>query len=96
MTTTQLPSDQALLASLKTIVGHHHVLTGEAETYRFRHGFRFGAGNVLAVVQPGTLVELWKVAQACVASGKIIIMQAANTGLTGGCGGGGVGGSDSG
>ncbi|KXV56041.1 lactate dehydrogenase [Acetobacter tropicalis] len=84
MTTTQLPSDQALLASLKTIVGHHHVLTGEAETYRFRHGFRFGAGNVLAVVQPGTLVELWKVAQACVASGKIIIMQAANTGLTGG------------
>ncbi|MCP1271039.1 D-lactate dehydrogenase [Acetobacter cerevisiae] len=80
----QTPANQSLLGRLKDIAGHSHVLTSEAETYRFRHGFRFGAGKVLAVVQPGTLVELWRVAQACVDAGKIIIMQAANTGLTGG------------
>ncbi|MFT8697161.1 D-lactate dehydrogenase [Acetobacter orientalis] len=83
---SQVPSQvsQSLLESLKTIVGNHHVLTTEAETYRFRHGFRFGSGSVLAAVQPGSLVELWRVAQACVQAGTIVIMQAANTGLTGG------------
>ncbi|MFT9400213.1 D-lactate dehydrogenase [Acetobacter sp.] len=84
MTQIQPQADQSLLSSLNAIVGSHHVLTGEAETYRFRHGFRFGSGNVLAVVQPGSLIELWRVAQACVQADKIIIMQAANTGLTGG------------
>ncbi|MCH4090155.1 D-lactate dehydrogenase [Acetobacter sp.] len=73
-----------LVSSLKTITGHEHVMTGDAATYQFTHGFRFGAGRVLAVVQPGSLVELWRVAKACTDDGKIIIMQAANTGLTGG------------
>ena len=36
----------------------------------------------MAVVQPGTLLEQWQVIKACVAADKIIIMQAANTGLT--------------
>jgi D-lactate dehydrogenase (quinone) len=40
--------------------------------------------GVVAVVRPGNLVEQWRVLKACVASDKIIIMQAANTGLTGG------------
>jgi len=39
---------------------------------------------VLAVAVPQTLVQLWHVAQACVAAEAVIIMQAANTGLTGG------------
>jgi len=47
-------------------------------------GFRFGNGPALAVVRPGNLVEQWRVLKACVASNKIIVMQAANTGLTGG------------
>jgi len=38
----------------------------------------------LAVVRPGSLVELWRVLAACIDDGKIIIMQAANTSLTGG------------
>lgn len=79
-----LQNSPELISTLKTIVGHAHVMTGEAATYRFTHGFRFGAGRVLAVVQPGSLVELWRVAKACTDDGKIIIMQAANTGLTGG------------
>ena len=39
---------------------------------------------MLAVVRPGTLVQQWRVLQACVDARKFIIMQAANTGLTGG------------
>ena len=39
---------------------------------------------MLAVVRPGNLVQQWRVLQACVDAGKIVIMQAANTGLTGG------------
>ncbi|MGI6245772.1 MAG: D-lactate dehydrogenase [Pseudochelatococcus sp.] len=76
--------NETLLKSFRDIVGDRHVLTGARETRRFRKGYRFGDGNVLAVVRPGTLVEQWRVAQAAVRAGKIIIMQAANTGLTGG------------
>jgi D-lactate dehydrogenase len=74
----------ALLAALRSAVGAEHVLTGEAETHRFRTGYRFGGGPVLAVVRPASLIELWHVAQAVVEAGAILIPQASNTGLTGG------------
>ncbi|WP_185269083.1 D-lactate dehydrogenase [Halopseudomonas xiamenensis] len=74
----------ALLAQLQDVVGNAHVLTGEQSTRRFRKGHRTGEGRVLAVVRPGTLLEQWQVMQAAVAAGCIVIMQAANTGLTGG------------
>lgn len=74
--------DTPLLGILRGIVGRKHVLTGTRKTERFRRGFRSGEGDALAVVQPGTLVEQWRVLQACVAADKIVIMQAANTGLT--------------
>jgi len=73
-----------LLDALRDIVGRRHVLTDEGSTRRYRTGFRFGTGPALAVVRPGALVELWKVLQACAAANTIIIMQAANTGITGG------------
>lgn len=73
-----------LIANLKTIVGDSHVLTDENDTVRFRQGFRFGKGNAVAVVRPGSLLEQWRVVKACVAADMIVIMQAANTGLTGG------------
>ncbi|HCV96283.1 MAG TPA: D-lactate dehydrogenase [Stenotrophomonas sp.] len=74
----------ALLARLRGIVGNAHVLSGDKPTRRFRKGYRFGDGPVLAVVRPGTLVEQWRALQAIVAADAIVIMQAANTGLTGG------------
>jgi len=77
-------ADADLLGQLRAIVGRRHVLTGESATRPFAHGIRFGAGAVLAVVQPGTLVAQWRVLCACVAAGVIVIAQAANTGLTGG------------
>ncbi|WP_370169981.1 D-lactate dehydrogenase [Sphingobium abikonense] len=73
-----------LLPRLRAIVGHRHVLTGDRQTARYRAGYRTGSGAALAVVRPGSLVELWRVAKACVAADVSIIMQAANTGLTGG------------
>ncbi|NRP45298.1 D-lactate dehydrogenase [Aliiroseovarius sp. xm-v-225] len=75
-------TDQDLIARLQNICGRRHVLTGARRTARFRKGFRSGEGEALAVVQPGTLLEQWKVLEACVAADKIVIMQAANTGLT--------------
>jgi D-lactate dehydrogenase len=61
-----------IAATLRGIVGHGHVLTGDAETRRFATGYRFGQGPVLAVVRPGSLVEQWRVLQACIAAGTII------------------------
>lgn len=73
-----------LLEQLRTVVGRRHVLTGENETRRFRQGYRYGGGEALAVVRPGTLVEMWRVLQACHKARTVMILQAANTGLTGG------------
>ena len=73
-----------LIAQLRGIVGPRHVMTGRDTVGRYLRGFRFGAGPALAVVRPGSLVEQWRVLSACVAADVIIIMQAANTGLTGG------------
>ncbi len=72
----------ALLNELTRLVGHGHILTEAAKTARYRRGFRSGEGDALAVVFPGSLLELWRVLSACVAADKIILMQAANTGLT--------------
>ena len=76
--------DAALIDALIAIVGAAEVLTDPARTARFRTGMRFGNGPVAAVVRPATLVEQWRVLQACIAAHAAVIMQAANTGLTGG------------
>ena len=78
------PATSDLLETLRAIVGRRHLLTKDRSTRRFRQGYRFGSGPVLAVVQPGSLVEQWRVLRACVDAGVIVIAQAANTGLTGG------------
>lgn len=77
-------SRDTLLKQLRDAVGRDHVLTDGQSTRRFRKGHRTGEGNVLAVVRPGTLLEQWRVLEAAVAADRIVIMQAANTGLTGG------------
>ena len=76
--------ERKFLARLRAIVGSRHLLTDPGATKRYRTGYRFGEGPVLAVVRPGTLVEMWRVLSACVAADKVVIVQAANTGLTGG------------
>lgn len=73
-----------LIDELIAIVGRRHVLTSAASTQAYSTGYRIGSGPVAAVIRPGSLVELWRVLQVCVAADQIIIVQAANTGLTGG------------
>src|SRR5690606_41087298 len=73
-----------LLDQLRQIVGRAHVLTAPRTTRRYTRGFRYGEGPVAAVVRPGSLVEMWRVLNAAIALGRAVILQAANTGLTGG------------
>ncbi|MFN4184826.1 MAG: D-lactate dehydrogenase [Hyphomonas sp.] len=77
-------SDAALIRELKAIVGAGQVIARRRDMRRFVRGFRSGEGSAVAVVRPGSLVDLWRVARACVRAGRIIILQAANTGVTGG------------
>ena len=79
-----MKSKDALIAELGRIVGTGHVLTAERDTRGYTRGFRYGSGPVAAVVRPGSLVEQWRVLKAAIAAGRIVIFQAANTGLTGG------------
>jgi D-lactate dehydrogenase len=73
-----------LLQDFKKILGEKYILTSESSKYAHRKGYRYGIGEVFAVVKPGNLLESWKVLEHCVDAGFIVIMQAANTGLTGG------------
>ena len=76
-----MPHD-SLIRRLTDIVGPRHCMTDPRATERFRKGFRSGEGEAAAVVIPGTLREMWAVLQAAVEAGAILILQAANTGLT--------------
>lgn len=82
MTSSYPPDNTAFIAELTRCAGTHNVLTSPASTARYRRGFRSGQGNALAVVFPETLLYLWHILNACVKADKIILMQAANTGLT--------------
>ena len=74
--------DRDFIDKLIAIVGRRYVYTDTRRTEWYRTGFRSGEGEAEAVVLPGTLVELWAILKACVGAEKIVIMQAANTGLT--------------
>lgn len=82
MSSITMTDNKTFLNELARTVGHSHLLTDPAKTARYRKGFRSGQGDALAVVFPGSLLELWRVLNACVNADKIILMQAANTGLT--------------
>ncbi len=73
-----------LLQDFKQILGEKYILTSESSKYAHRKGYRYGIGEAFAVVKPGNLIESWKILERCVDAGLIVIMQAANTGLTGG------------
>ncbi|GHG05201.1 D-lactate dehydrogenase [Thalassotalea marina] len=74
----------SIISALESIVGKQYILTEPAKKQPYTKGFRFGAGDALAVIRPGSLVEIWRALKTCVEADIIVIMQAANTGLTGG------------
>jgi len=77
-------SKSKLVQDLKAITGDKYILTAEWSKQPYCKGWRYGAGEAFAVAKPGTLLEIWKILEICVNENIIVIMQAANTGLTGG------------
>lgn len=75
---------ERLIDDLRAAIGRRHVITDPGMARAYTAGYRTGGGSVLAVIRPATLVQLWRAARLSVDAGAIIIVQAANTGLTGG------------
>ncbi len=69
---------------LSSIVSRKNLFVDKNRISFYATGIRVGSGVASAVVFPRDLVEFWKVIQTCVNFNRIIIVQAANTGLTGG------------
>ena len=80
----QTPENTQLIDKLITIAGKSYVFTDKGKMQAYTNGFRFGSGEALAVVRAGSLLEIWQALTACFEAGVAVIMQAANTGLTGG------------
>jgi D-lactate dehydrogenase len=70
-----------LIHQFNNIVGTKGVLTKLTQTAYYRSGFRSGNGAALAVVFPNSILEQWKLIEACVKA-NYIIMQAVKTRLT--------------
>ncbi len=69
---------------LISIVGAENLFIDPRKTRFYRTGIRVGFGQASLVVFPSTLLDFWKILETCIFFDKIIIIQAANTSLTGG------------
>ena len=76
--------NKKVIKKLKQLIGDQNVLTSEWNKLPYSKGWRYGAGSALAVLKPNKLSDIWRILQICEKENIIIIMQAANTGLTGG------------
>lgn len=75
-------SSDAMIAEFADVIGQQNVAVGSKKTEYYRKGWRSGGGSALAVLFPQTLLTFWKILNICVENDCIMIMQAANTGLT--------------
>ena len=73
-----------MIQELIDVIGSKYVITASWKKTPYSNGWRYGNGEAHAVVRPGSLIELWKILKVCLKADVIVIMQAANTGLTGG------------
>jgi FAD/FMN-containing dehydrogenase len=75
----------ALVQSLRDLLGEAQVLTADADTAPYLTDWRGRYhGTALAVVRPGTTAEVAEVVRRCGDSGAAIVPQGGNTGLCGG------------
>jgi len=79
-----MDKSKKIIDELVKTVGSTNILTSNWRKKTYTKGWRYGDGEVMAVAKPGNLVEFWKILKICVQYDLIIIVQAANTGLTGG------------
>lgn len=77
-------STKNLIHDLIQKIGGKSVLVNHEKMAPYCRGFRFGSGSATAVIKPSSLLDIWECLKICVAHDAIVIMQAANTGLTGG------------
>lgn len=77
-------SQPQVILRLQQIIPASHLLVREDDKAWYTKGFRVGRGKALAVALPQTLLQLWQVLKICVETDTIILMQASNTGVTGG------------
>ncbi len=75
-------STDSILTQLTQVLTPSNVTADPKKNEHYRKGWRSGGGAALAVIFPQTLLQLWKSLEVCVKSNAIIVMQAANTGLT--------------
>lgn len=75
-------SSSVILSELTIVLSAQNVKADPKKNAHFRKGWRTGDGSALAVIFPQTLLQLWESLKVCVKSNAIIVMQAANTGLT--------------
>ncbi len=72
------------IVSVTAVVGKKNILTKPVDIIPHSTGWRFGGGSALAVIFPQSLYQQWQVLEHCTKHDIIVLMQAANTGLTGG------------
>ncbi len=65
-------------------VGKKNFLINEKEKTPYTTGWRTESGECEFVVLPNSLLNMWNVLKLCIGHNKYILMQAANTSLTGG------------
>lgn len=75
-------SNQHILSEFETALGVTNISADPDKNEHFRKGWRSGGGAALAVIFPQTLEQLWASIKIAVSNNLIVIMQAANTGLT--------------
>ena len=79
-----IKKEEKIVEKLSKITGVKYILTAKWDKETYTKGWRYGEGNAMLVVRPGSLIEIWEILKICLEENLIIIMQAANTGLTGG------------
>ena len=77
-----LHPDAHILSEFETALGVTNISADPRKNEHFRKGWRSGGGAALAVIFPQTLEQLWNSIKIAVSNNLIIVMQAANTGLT--------------
>ena len=79
-----MDKSKKIINELVKTIGSANVFTSNWKKKTYTKGWRYGDGEAMAVARPGNLIEFWNVLKISVHYDLIIIVQAANTGLTGG------------
>ncbi len=72
------------LAALREHLDSKDILRKASQRRPYEQGIRIGGGSAIAVLRPSTLLVMWRALKVCVEFDVIVIVQAANTGVTAG------------